>query len=135
MRGHPSVSAGPAAAWRMMKKKGAAPKLEPIMELGIEGLTYDAGDESDTFIDDGDDDDDEPAQPQPAISATVSIDDGADDPAPVAAVVVQDPEPVASSMGRICSGHRRSGESRTTRTSPSAAKRSPGHFVGRNALQ
>ena len=86
---------------RMFRKgKGPAPKPEPIQELDIEGLTHDDGDEFDTFIDDGDDDDDEPAQPQLDISFTVFIDDGIDDPAPVAAVVAQDPEPVASSMGQ-----------------------------------
>ena len=81
------------------KGKGPADKPEPIQELVIEGLTHE-DDGDDTFIDDGDADGDEPPQPQPDVSLTMLIGSGSNDPAPVATVVAQDPEPVASNMGQ-----------------------------------
>ena len=80
-------------------KRPAANKPEPIQELDIDGLTQE-DDEDGTFIDVGDDDDDEPAQPQPDVSSAMLIDGGINNLTPVAAVVAQDPEPVASSIGQ-----------------------------------
>ena len=91
------------SALRRMRGDGAA-NSEPAQGLDIEGVTHDDADD-DPFIDDGDDDDDEPAQPKPVVSSTMMatqqfIGVGINNLTPVAAVVAQDPEPAASSMGQ-----------------------------------